>query len=355
MQIVAHREASALRVLRTGAVLRGALSITLGLLLGLVPGLASLPAVCAAGPVDIVGPAGSGAFGTTVTVLPNGNLVITDPFYDLPDGTEDVGAVYLYNGRTGALISALTGSRANDRAGSNGVVALTNGSYVVRSAHWDNGTVADAGAVTWGSGVTGITGTVSAANSLVGSQADDLVGGGYDVPRVVALPNGNYVVHSPFWDNGTAVQAGAVTWGSGVTGITGTVSAANSLVGSQAYDWVGGIDSPGGWVVALSNGNYVVRSPWCDNGAAADAGAVTWGNGTTGIAGVVSAANSVLGTAPGGFESQNYAYDYANEQLVVGRPADNIVTLWPHPELPVHRVFLPMVVRNLVAQRMDNR
>ena len=28
---------------------------------------------------DIVGPAGSEMFGTTVTVLPNGNFVVTDP------------------------------------------------------------------------------------------------------------------------------------------------------------------------------------------------------------------------------------------------------------------------------------
>ena len=44
----------------------------------------------------------------------------------------DAGAVYLYDGRTGALVSALTGSRADDQAGYVGVAALTNGSDVVR-------------------------------------------------------------------------------------------------------------------------------------------------------------------------------------------------------------------------------
>ena len=43
--------------------------------------------------------------------------------------------------------------------------ALTNGNYVVDSAHWNN----YMGAVTWGSGTTGVVGVVSAANSLVGT------------------------------------------------------------------------------------------------------------------------------------------------------------------------------------------
>ena len=47
-------------------------------------------------------------------------------------------------------------------------------------------------------GRRGITGAVSAANSLVGSTAGDQVG--YD--GVTALSNGNYVVSSPDWDNG---------------------------------------------------------------------------------------------------------------------------------------------------------
>lgn len=36
---------------------------------------------------DIAGPVGSGSFGSTVTVLPNGNIVVTDPDYDLPGPT----------------------------------------------------------------------------------------------------------------------------------------------------------------------------------------------------------------------------------------------------------------------------
>ena len=236
--------------------------------------------------IDIVGPAGSDAFGTTVTLLPNGNIVVTDPYYDA-GATEDVGAVYLYDGATGALISALTGSTAADQIGSyGGVTVLSNGNYVVRSPYWDNGAVPNAGAVTWGSATTGVNGVVSAANSLVGSTAYDGVG-----EWVAALSNGNYVVLSSFWDNSTVANVGAVTWGNGATGIVGPLSTANSLVGSTASDMVGY-----NGVAPLSNGNYVVTSSHWDNGPTVDVGAVTWGNGTTGISGVVSVTNSLVGS-----------------------------------------------------------
>jgi len=156
---------------------------------------------------------------------------------------------------------------------------------VVSSEHWDNGVLANAGAATWGSGTTGITGVISAANSLVGSTTWDLLDAG-----VTALSNGNYVVWSPYWHNGAVTSAGAVTWCSGSTGRTGAVSAASSLIGSTANDVVG---SNG--VTALSNGNYVVCSPAWDNGTITNAGAATWCSGLTGRTGAVSAANSLVG------------------------------------------------------------
>ena len=65
------------------------------------------------------------------------------------------------------------------------------------------------------------------------------VGSGYGDSGVTALSNGNYVVSSPNWTNGAAASAGAVTWGSGTAGVSGPVSASNSLVGSTANDSVG--------------------------------------------------------------------------------------------------------------------
>lgn len=120
---------------------------------------------------DLYGPTGSGQFGLSVTVLPSGNMVVTDPGYDTAS-TQNVGAVYLYHGGTHALISTLTGSSANDAVGGGGVVVLTNGNYIVRSPSWSG----NRGAVTWGDGTSGSSGSVSAQNSLVGSSAGELVG-----------------------------------------------------------------------------------------------------------------------------------------------------------------------------------
>lgn len=242
--------------------------------------------------IDIAGPVGSGSFGTIFHALPNGNLVVTDPNYSIPGGAVKVGAVYLYDGVTHSLISQLTGSQTNDRVGAYGVTVLTNGNYFIESPDWDNGTATDAGAVTWCSGTSGVSGVVSASNSLVGSRANDQVGSN----DVTVLTNGNYVVRSPKWDNGPAADAGAVTWGSGMSGVSGVVSVSNSLVGSTAGDQVG-TNTLSAAVTALTNGNYVVNSPRWDSGGVNEAGAVTWCNGATGLSGVISAANSLVGSA----------------------------------------------------------
>ena len=99
----------------------------------------------------------------------------------------------------GAITSAnsLVGSVDDDHVSSGGVTALTNGNYVVASSEW-NGVAADGGAVTWGNGSDAgprTVGVVTAANSLVGDTASDKVG----FQGVLALTNGNYVVSSPAW------------------------------------------------------------------------------------------------------------------------------------------------------------
>src|SRR6187551_1517297 len=96
-------------------------------------------------------PAPGNGFGTHVVPLSTGNVVITAPTDNL--GGTAAGAVYLFNGQTGALISALRGSHANDGVGADGVIVLSNGNFLITSPLWDNGAVADAGAVTWGSGL----------------------------------------------------------------------------------------------------------------------------------------------------------------------------------------------------------
>ncbi|MCB1627357.1 MAG: hypothetical protein KDI48_06480, partial [Xanthomonadales bacterium] len=234
--------------------------------------------------------------GLSVTALSNGNYVVSSPGW-MNGPTVNAGAVTLLAGNgpvstfAGTAIS-LVGSSPDDQvgAGPGRIIALSNGNYVVASSSWDNGANADVGAVTWGSGTSGVTGVISAANSLVGTTPDDQIG-----ESVTALTNGHYVAASPSWSNGAFTDAGAFTWGNGNSGTVGPVSGANSMVGSAMNDFVG---SAGG-AIPLSNGNYVVRSRQWDNGAVADAGAVTWRNGTVPTSGAISPANSIVGSSAG--------------------------------------------------------
>ena len=86
----------------------------------------------------------------------------------------------------------LTGSSAGDSVGSGGVTVLKNGNFVVSSYAWSNGATSRVGAVTWVNGATGLAGVVSTSNSLYGTTANDRVGSS----GVTALSNGNYVVSS---------------------------------------------------------------------------------------------------------------------------------------------------------------
>ena len=259
-------------------------------------------------------------FGANVTVLPNGNVVITSPYSDI-NGVKDCGAVYLYNGKTHQLISSLYGSSASDMIGSWNIVVLKNGNYVIQSPSWDNGSAINVGAVTWGNAYTGVSGIISAGNSLVGTSSDDGVG------SIVCLTNGNYVVLTPSWDNGLDTNAGAVTWGNGASGAKGVISSANSLIGSSPNDCIGNFTtSPTVFegicnVVGLNNGNYVVVSRYWDNGNIEDAGAVTWCNGATGLSGVIKSENSLVGSSNGDALGSGGVTALPNSNYVVCSPS----------------------------------
>lgn len=243
---------------------------------------------------DYVGASGFGG-GNTMFALANGNYVVGSAYWNVGEA----GAVTWGDGATTGTRLTGTISSANSILGAAGqylgyATILSNGNYVVGNVSWNS----YRGAATWVDGSTGQvsdyatngnTNVVSAANSLVGSQANDYVGG------IAPLSNGNYVVVSAYWDNGTVVDAGAVTWGDGTTAgnrLVGAVSAANSLVGSTAYDQVGN-----GGITELGNFNYAVSSYLWNNGAATAAGAVTWSNSLGTTVGAVSAANSLVGSA----------------------------------------------------------
>ncbi|RYD33541.1 MAG: hypothetical protein EOP86_13135, partial [Verrucomicrobiaceae bacterium] len=159
------------------------------------------------------------------------------------------------------------------------VRALPNGNIVVTDPDWTGpGNLEKAGAVYLYDGTT-----LKIISTLTGAAAGDQVGLG----GVTVVGGGHYVVASPRWNE----YRGAVTWCAGDTGVQGPVSGANSLTGTARGHAVGI-----GSVIVLRNGNYVVRSSWWNEGR----GAVTWGSGTAGVRGGVSAANSLLGTIPNG-------------------------------------------------------
>ncbi len=232
----------------------------------------------------------------------NGNYVVFSPLWTSSTGAVTWGSGTMGVSGTVSATNSLVGSATNDQVGSGGVTILNNGNYVVRSYYWNG----DRGAVTWGNGLGGTVGQVSASNSLLGSAINDEVGWG----GITQLNNSNYVVISSSWNNST----GAVTWGNGLGGTVGQVSASNSLLGSAINDEVGS-----GGITLLSSGNYVVRSQyWGSGGTLANAkGAVTWGNGLGGTIGQVSASNSLVGLFAGDQVGSGYISTLFNGNYVV--------------------------------------
>ena len=279
--------------------------------------------------------AGDSVGSKAITMLANNDYVVISPNW-----SSGKGAATLVDGSTGkakadqsgdvSASTSLVGTQANDLVGSSGIMELKgNGNYLVLSPYWANGGNAKAGAVTWSSGGTPSVGAVGTGNSLVGTSANDRIGSyqyNYyqqnnsnaflsESSSITLLSNGNYVVASPMF-NGTR---GAVTWSSGATGATvdagHTITATNSLLGSNTGDFIGGFmgpndvitnaanqtvthyDSISNGVTALSNGNYVTISNYWRNGAALRAGAVTWSDGAgTPTIGPASASNSLVGS-----------------------------------------------------------
>lgn len=290
---------------------------------------------------------GIGAVGTSnnfsVTALSDGNAAFVNSTWRTPTANTVGSVTWLpATGITGVVdaSNSFLSTTASDQVGFGGVIAVANGNYVISSPNWDNGGVRDVGAVTLAQGGAPWLGTVSAANSLVGSSQDDLIGN-----RLLALPNGNYVVLSNNWDNGTANRAGAITWGSGTAGVTGPITAANSWVGTRAEDRLGlgtfRVFADSYWAVSAEFWD----APGSGSNPLFNAGAVTLGlplgpqPGQAGVfdasdlSGVLSARNSAIGSVIGVASPTNIPYAYIpglNPQeriLVVGMPRQNRVVL----------------------------
>ncbi|RYD26618.1 MAG: hypothetical protein EOP86_25690, partial [Verrucomicrobiaceae bacterium] len=253
-----------------------------------------------------------------MTVLPNGNFVVTDPGFSEPGGAGAIGAVYLYDGVTLNPISRLTGGSPGDQVGADGITVVSGGNYVVHSPYWKNGGVTDAGAATWCSGTTGRTGVVSVENSLVGGATYARVGArsSYDGSgNIIVLSSGHYLLCTPDWHDGTAAGMGALTWCRADGTVTGEVSPANSLIGTSRNDHVGRKDS----ITLLPDGNFLICTSSWDNGSAVNAGAVTWGSGVSPTVGGVSAANSLVGGATDDHVGENMII-LSSGNYLVGSP-----------------------------------
>jgi hypothetical protein len=168
------------------------------------------------------------------------------------------------------------------------------------------------GAATWASGFSETSGIVSAANSLVGSAMGDSIG-----EYVAALSNGNFVAGSDDWSDGK----GLVAWANGSGPVSGVLNETSALVGTSTFDLVGQANNSFNIRTSFANGVYVIYSPSYAN----DLGAVTLAHGE--LTGEINPANSVIGTTEDGGNMLVFDYDAGRDQLVVGRPADNIVTL----------------------------
>jgi hypothetical protein len=266
--------------------------------------------------VHIDGPAGSVRFGHRLLVLPNGNYAVADNQYT--DGiTANIGAVHLYNGATHTIISTFKGKYFNDRIGIDGLKLIPNSNNFLVLSSFCNGAAAfGVGAVTFINGNTGLNAEVSTANSLMGSINGDAIGS----EGVQVLANGDYIVRSKICDNGVIVNAGAFTLCNGTTGTSGIVSTTNSVMGGNDYDFVGtgiGSGSIGNPITELPNGNIVLYSNLWHNGAVADAGAVTFINRSAPFTGVITSANSLVGTKPQDFVGKNGCTILSNNNFVV--------------------------------------
>lgn len=207
-------------------------------------------------------PGASDEFGSEVTIVGGGNVVVNDPFDS--SSVLDGGAVHLFDPLGQTLIASIYGDQPGDRLGDDSITALGDGNFVIVSRFDDDGGPQDTGAVRLVDSQTG----AQIGPTATGNERDDFLGGG----GITVLPNNNYLIRSPLDDVAGMQNAGSVRLMNGNTGQQIAV-----LAGDQPMQFLGN-----GGVVALENGNYVVASFLEDNGPTTDVGAIRLMDGATG-------------------------------------------------------------------------
>ena len=174
------------------------------------------------------------------------------------------------------------------------MTALSNGNYVVSSPSWDNG-----GGHGCGCGDVlqrrqrrrrgGERGEQLGRQPRRVTSASD-----FSEQRCHRVEQRQLRGEKPFWDNGSATDVGAVTFGNGVTGVSGVVERGQQPgrqhgIGPRRLQRRDRVEQ---WEL---RGNQPRLGQRRGDGC----GAVTFGSGVSGISGVVSAANSLVGTTAG--------------------------------------------------------
>jgi len=251
--------------------------------------------------------------------LPNGNKVVSSPNFSDDSDFTDLGAatfidVLNENYPTGVVsaTNSLIGVDDGDMVSSGGIATLgsSTSNFYVLSPEF----AGEKGAMTFGSGTTGVTGTVNTGNSLVGANAaatdpGDRVGdfsfaaGGR--LQVVNFSNWDHVIFTPGFATAGGQKTGAVTFGTGNAGVTGTLGSGNSLIGANPGDQAG---SGGVQTVDFSDGDHIIRSPSFNGGD----GAITFGPGATGVSGTIGTGNSLVGATGDNLGGFSTAIDFLN-------------------------------------------
>lgn len=182
-----------------------------------------------------------------ITVLDNGNFVVAAT-EDNVMGVADAGSVRLFSGNTGDQIgSALVGEFAQDRMGNAGIWPLFNdlfSRFVVISSLADSTsattTFVDGGQLHIGLGTTG-----GFVKFLAGSDEDD-----YFLANITELPNGNFVMAAPFYDDLLTTDVGVVSLHSNASSLFGSFQ-----LGTSRGELLGL-----GGITALTNNHYVIVS-----------------------------------------------------------------------------------------------
>ena len=244
------------------------------------------------------------SFGSSVAALTNGNFAVASNRDD-EGGLTDVGSVMLFDGTTGVQIgSTFFGDNANDQIGAIGVVALSNGNYVVSSNFDDVGGITNSGSVILFDGTTG----VQIGSTIAGDDAEDRLGRS----SITDLGNGNFVIASANDDVNGLTNCGSIMLVDGATG----VQIGSTIAGDNENDRLG---EP--FILALNNNNYVVVSDRDDVGGITDAGSVSLFDGSTGV----QIGSTISGDEANDRLGRSGAVGLFNSNYIIASQNDNIV------------------------------